>query len=155
MGISIDYNVLQNEITKRKSYKLSDVKTQIKKVAFDVVRFTSDDDIGHLWQIVNGENGDEYIVAMYDDKVEKTASSASVDNDWKVVPDFQNKNLNVFYKNSPIKKICLANYKIPSEDAFMVSASISEKLCTDQSFLNSFIKEFTEAEKKLLANQGK
>lgn len=147
---SVDYTDLQSKLSVKKAFRLSDVKERIRKVAFDVVRFVDSDKIDELWQIHrNGE--DEYIVAMYneDEQTEKRAS-ASVVTPWKAMPDNSGNNINLFYKDSPIKRIALAPLGIPSEDAWLVSHSISQKLATDQSFLNSFVKELTKEERQAL-----
>lgn len=144
---SVDYSNLQDKLSKKKAFRLSDVKERIRKVAFDVVRFIDSDKIDDLWQIQR-DGEDEYIVAMYNDN-EQTEKVASVTN-WKVLPDNSGGYVSVFFRNEPIKRIALAPLGIPTEDAWLVSKSISEKLASDQSYLRSFIQELSPHERKTL-----
>ncbi len=148
MKFSVDYTDLQSKLSKKRAFRLSDVTGKVKKVAFDVVRFVDSDKIDDLWQI-HRDGDDEYIVAMYEEEqTEKTASVATTS--WRAVPDGAGKNIHLFYKDVPIKRIALAPLGIPSEDAAMVSRSISQKLASDRSFFDSFVKELTEEERATL-----
>lgn len=143
---SVDYMDLQSKLSQKRAFRLSDVKEKIKKVAFDVVRFVDSDKLDDLWQI-HRDGEDEYIVAMYEEEqVEKKASLIN----WRVIPDGSGKNIHLFYKDTPIKKIALAPLGIPTEDAWLVSHSISQKLASDRSFFDSFVKELTITEKQIL-----
>lgn len=146
MKFSVDYSNLQSKLSQKKAFRLSEVKDRLRKVAFDVVRFVDSDRIDDLWQI-HRDGEDEYIVAMYDDQTEKRASASMT---WKALPDQVGSHVSLFYKNAPIKRIALAPLGIPSEDAWLVCHSIVQKLATDQDYFNSFIKELTENEKKVL-----
>ena len=148
MKFSVDYTDLQSKLSKKRAFRLSDVTGKVKKVAFDVVRFVDSDKIDDLWQI-HRDGDDEYIVAMYEEEqTEKTASAATTL--WKAIPDGAGKHIHLFYKDTPIKRIALAPLGIPSEDAVMVSRSISQKLASDRSFFDSLVKELTEEERAAL-----
>jgi hypothetical protein len=148
MKFSVDYTDLQNKLSQKKAFRLLDVKDKLKKVAFDVVRFTDSDKIDDLWQI-HRDGDDEYIIAMYDDdQTEKKAVASS--NPWSAIPDTLGNNINIFYNKNPIKRIKIASLGIPSEDAWLVSHSIMDKLANDKLFFNSFIKELTKEEKTSL-----
>lgn len=149
MKFSVDYTDLQSKLSKKRAFRLSDVKGKIRKVAFDVVRFVDSDKIDDLWQI-HRDGDDEYIVAMYDDEQTEKKAEASVSNPWKAMPDGSGQNIHLFYKDTPIKKIALASLGIPAEDAWLVSRSVSQRLASDQSFFNSFVKELSDEEKKAL-----
>lgn len=144
---SVDYSDLQNKLSRKKAFRLADVKGRIRKVAFDVVRFVDSDKLDDLWQI-HRDGEDEYIVAMYNDN-EQTEKVASITN-WKALPDSSGNHINIFFRNAPVKKIALAPLGIPTEDAWLVSRSISEKLASDQSYLKSFIQELSAHERKAL-----
>lgn len=145
---SVDYTDLQSKLSKKRAFRLSDVKEKIKKVAFDIVRFVDSDNVDDLWQI-HRDGEDEYIVAMYDEQSEKKASASATTN-WKAIPDGSRKNIHIFYKDIAIKKIALAPLGIPEDDAWLMSYSISQKLTSDQSFFNSFVKDLTSIEKQVL-----
>jgi len=143
---SVDYSDLQSKLSQKKAFRLSEVKGRIKKVAFDVVRFVDSDKIDDLWQIYR-DGDDEYIVAMYEEQNEKKASASG---NWKVLPDSSGSYIHLFCKNVPITRIALTPLGIPSEDAWLVSRTVMEKLANDQSYLNSLIQELTEEEKSSL-----
>lgn len=153
---SLDYSNLNQNLNREKYFKLKDVKDRLQKVAFDVVRFIDSDGTGDnidgLWQIRTNKDG-EYIVAMYEEEIEKTASSKK--NDWTAMPDRSGSNINIFYKDEPIKIISIASLGIPASDAGIVSQSIVNKLATDELFFNSFVKELTASEKQKLDNKDK
>lgn len=143
---SVDYTDLQSKLSQKRAFRLSDVKEKIRKVAFDVVRFVDSDKIDDLWQI-HRDGDDEYIIAMYtENEVEKCASLSP----WKAVPDSSGTHIHLLYKNMPIKKIALAPLGIPLEDVWLVSHSIPQRLATDQSFLDSLLKELTSHERQAL-----
>lgn len=144
---SVDLTELQSKLQAKKAYRLSDVKHKIKKVAFDVVKFVDSDRIDDLWQIQR-DGDDEYIVAMYDDNVTKTASAPT--SQWSALADNAGNNVNVFYRNVPVKRICIASMGIPAEDSYLVCRSITEKLASDKSFLVKFLSELTDSERKSL-----
>lgn len=141
---SIDYNLLQKSMNKKKIYKLSDVSHRIEKIAFDVVRFTDNDNIDELWQIEHCADGD-YIVALYQDSTSvKTASSI----DWRALTDSD--AVQIFYKETPIAKISLASVGIPTEDAKLVSKYLPKKLAENKQFVQKLINDLTIDEKQEL-----
>lgn len=143
---SVDYTELQNKLSKKKAYRLVDVKHRIQKVAFDVVRFVDSDKIDDLWQI-HRDGDDEYIVAMYEDGSDTKKESAKVASEvWNAIPDAAGAYVNVFYHGNPIKKICLADLGISSDEAYLVCRSLKEKLANDKVFLRKFANELDDIE---------
>lgn len=152
---SVDYTDLQSKLNRKKAYRLSDVQHRIKKVAFDVVRFVDSDRIDDLWQIQR-EGEDEYIVAMYDESLDDNAKTASASNntiDWKVIANHAGESVNVFYRNSPITRIVLAQMDIPSDDVHLVCKYLPQKLANDNNFRADFIANLTDAERDLLLEE--
>lgn len=146
---SVDYSDLQSKLTQKKAYRLSEVQSKIKKVAFDVVRFVDSDRIDDLWQIQSdGEN--EYIVAMYDDNSPDEAKIITAACVWTAVADSSKENVNVFYKNTPVSRIALASMGIESSDAHLVCKSLSNKLANDYDFRSNFIANLTDSERTSL-----
>lgn len=143
---SVNYMELESKLSQKKAFRLSDVKHRIKKVAFDVVRFVDSDKIDDLWQI-HRDGDDEYIVAMYEDN-QKEQSKVASNSPWKVLPDGAGKFINFFLNDNPIKKIAMSDLGIPTEDVYLVCSGLANKLSTDKTFLNSFVKELTVEERK-------
>jgi len=147
---SIDYSALDNRLNK-KSYKLSDVKDRIEKVAFDVVRFKDSDadKIAGLWQIQNSEDGD-YIISLYDDSNE-TIKTASVKGDWEVVP--ASGNLQFFYKGDPLLKTAALSIGLSKEDINALSKSLPKKMSQDKRLVSLVLNQLDSASKQSVLNK--
>src|ERR1700683_672295 len=58
---NVNFGQVQTTLSPKRAYKLSEVKDQLETVAFDIVRFKSDDAAGsgaNLWQVNSAEDGD-------------------------------------------------------------------------------------------------
>lgn len=132
---AMDYSCLDEKVNSPKRYLLSDVKHRIRKVAFDVVRFMDGSDIDGLWQIKKTEDGQEYIIAMYDTpkEVEKTSS------DWSVILD-KRANASVFYKGAPVVKLALASMGFTADETEVVSESLPQKLNENEKLAASLLR---------------
>lgn len=137
----INYKALEDALLKR-TYKLSEVKDRIEKVAFDIVRFKDEDKGAELWQVMSAEDGD-YIVALYDD--EEPTKTASV---WQV-----QKNANALqfsYKGAPIVKIAANKLGIPENEISLATRYLPEKLARNKVLVNALLSELTEPAKKMV-----
>lgn len=147
---------------KKRVYKLSEVADRIRKVAFDVVRFSDSDSdsVGGLWKIEQSPDG-PVIVAMYevpevshdttDMKKEAANHSAQGRGDWSVYSSGIS-DLNVFYKGEPIDTIKTASYGVETEeDLRILSSWLPGKLSSDSSFRKAFIKNMSsDLERRLI-----
>ncbi len=137
-------------ISKRKSYRMSDVKDKIEKVAFDVVRFRDDseDQDFNLWKIEATTDG-PVIVAMYADEVPSSmleVKTASVNNPWSALTDSR-ANINIYYKGEPIKVIASV------DDAKFVCGWLPEKLATDDSFRKSLLEDLSDTDRAMILSK--
>ncbi len=129
----VDYNSLHETLYK-KAYKLSEVSSQVEKVAFDIVRFKDGDKAANLWQIQSADDG-EYIVALYQpDETEKKASSWNVEIN-KVASD-----ISIFYKGEPIIRLASSKLGIPKNELDQVSSYLPEKLASNKKLVSSLFK---------------
>jgi hypothetical protein len=135
---SIDYSNLASSITK-KAYRLSDVKDQLETVAFDVVRFKDGDKGAELWEIQSADDGD-YIVALYDDETEKTAS-----NPWGVLVTKNGNDLQISYKGDPLVRLASSKLGIPSTELHKAEQYLPEKLATNKKLVKALLGELSEA----------
>lgn len=135
---NVDYSGLANTITK-KAYRLSDVKDQLETVAFDVVRFKTNDKGAELWQVNHAEDGD-YIVALYEDEdeLEKTA------NVWNVLVTKSGSDLQVSYKGDPLVRLSSAKLGIPSSELHKAEQYLPEKLATNKKLVKALLSELNE-----------
>lgn len=133
--IDFDFLDLEKKLNQPKFYKLADVQDKLQKVAFDVVRFIDGQDIEGLWQIKQTEGG-EYIVAMYEDSLD-----AKVATDWSAYPDKTASNVSVFYKNTPVARISLAQLGIPVEDRSGMAAGLPRKLASNAKLVAGLLQQ--------------
>lgn len=147
---SIDYSVLDSQVV-NKTFKLSEVKDRLEKVAFDVVRF-KDGDPEELWQIQNGDDGD-YIVAKYEadpkDELAKAASSAS----WDVLINKTSGDINIFYKGYPVVKLDASQVGVKQEDLETVKRLLPGKLGSSKELVNALLKNLNTTAKTALLKQ--
>jgi hypothetical protein len=147
---AVNYNNLEQDLEpKAQVYRYEDVKHRIKKVAFDVVRFTDGDDISGLWQVQQTDDGD-VIVAKYDDSYMEATKEAS--SDWQALADRSGENVNIFYKNSPVTKVSLASVGIPNIDADIVCRRLPECLTSNKTLVSGLLAELSSSDRKELLN---
>jgi len=149
---ALDYRFLEKEINKPKYFKYNEVKDRLIRVAFDVVRFMDcNDDIDGLWQIQKTDDG-EVIVAKYEDSPQNIDKQAS-DSSWHVIPDKANTSINIFYKNSPIKRIASIELGIDSNYLPYLCKDTEVKLASDSSFREKLLRELPLEQQTELLNQ--
>ena len=146
--ISIDYSSLANQITK-KAYRLSDVKDQLETVAFDVVRFKDGDKGAELWQVHSADDGD-YLVALYDDEQEKTASAKTP---WGVLVTKTGSDLQISYKGDPLVRLSAAKLGIPSTELHKAEQYLPEKLASNKKLVKALLSELSDAARQAVAKR--
>lgn len=115
-------------------------KSQVVKVAFDVVRFP-DDPSAKLWQIQSADDGD-YIVSLYqDEELPKTGA-------WEVVLSKTAATLNVFYKGEQIAALQAARLGVPSNELNTVASYLPAKLAGNPALVRSLLSELSDASKQ-------
>lgn len=142
---SINYSNLENVVYK-KAYKLSDVQDKIEKVGFDLVKFKDHDKNADLWQVQQAEDG-QYIVALYQQDEEKTAS------DWDVKANKVANALEIWYKGDPIVRIATSKLGIPPAELDKVEAYLPNKLAENKKLVKSLLNELNESTKKQVLNK--
>lgn len=130
---SIDYSSLDNTVHK-KTYKFSEVKNRLEKVAFDIVRFKDGDEAANLWQIQSADDG-EYIVAVYqaDDDDKKEAG-------WEVVASAAG-NLHFSYKGEPIVRVAASKLGLSREQLKDIPSYLPAKLASNKKLVKALLKE--------------
>ena len=132
----LDYGQLNEMLNGPKQIKLADVKDQLKKVAFDMVTFR--DNPEKLWQITKGDDGQDYIVAMYssgETGLEKKEASA-----WSVASDKLNKNATIFYKNTPITSLNFNEIGVKAEEIENFKSSLPKLLASKKEHVASMLR---------------
>ncbi len=142
-----DFNCLDNTLNRR-IYRLAEVQDRLLKVGFDVVRFKDDDDLSHLWQVQNTDDGD-VIVAMYED----TPADLTVESKWKAVPQKTAGLLHIYYRGEPIHRVKTASLGIQAEDVDWVCTRIGKRLEKEASFRESLLGTLPPGEKAALMSK--
>jgi hypothetical protein len=143
---SLDYSGLEHKIYK-KAYRLSDVKDQIEKVAFDIVRFKDGDKSAELWQVQSADDGD-YIVSLYnEDEVEKTAAT------WEVSVIKTAGEIQISYKGDPLVRLASSKIGIPRAELDKVTQYLPAKLAENKKLVKSLLNELPPSAKKAVLNK--
>jgi hypothetical protein len=136
---NVDFDHLSNKISRR-AYRLDDVKDQIEKVGFDVVRFKDADKGAELWQVQSADDGD-YIVAMYDEEPEEKIAS------WQVCLT-KNASLQISYKGDPMIKLSAQQLGIPADQLHQAEHYLPSKLASNPKLVKSLLKELPYSAKQ-------
>lgn len=137
---NIDYRELEDRLLKR-TYKLSEVKDKIEKVAFDIVRFKDDDKGTALWQVQSAEDGNDYIVVLYEEPEQEKKSS------WEVIMSKTSNVVDFFYKGDPITKIASNKLGIPESDLNLAIRYLPNKLSENKNLVNALLNQLPEPAK--------
>lgn len=142
---TVDFTEIENHFKSKERIKLADVEDQIEKVAFGVVRFNNNVKTG-LWEIVDGEDGNKYIAAMYDTDQKPTTG------DWSVESDKMNKSATIFYKNTPITSLAFNEIGINEEDVPDFKKALPTKLASNSDLVNKMLSDLPSEYKSKIVN---
>ena len=148
---AIDYKTLENGMSKPKSFKYSEVKDRLVKVAYDIVRFmdAGSDDLDGLWQVQTRDDG-EVIVAMYESDDEDTLITNS---SWDVIPDNHKESMSIFYKGHPVKRVIASEVGVPTEEIPSFCNDVANKLHNNKDFRNLLLDDVSESDKADIFNK--
>jgi hypothetical protein len=144
LNSSLDYESLDNVFNK-KTYKLADVKDQIVKVSWDVVRFPNSDNASKLWKVESGADGQEYLVALYNQEEEQLSKEA-----WEVTVTKTASHVQFSYKGEPIVKVASATLGIPPAELGSLSEYLPKKLASNKKLVASLLGTLNSSAKKEL-----
>ena len=145
---AIDWNQVDTVINpKIKVLPFEQSKHLFTKVAFDVFSLNTSP-LESLWTLEQGEDGKQYLVAMYDESIIQSAS-----DDWNALIDKEAKNITLLYKNTPIQRFASTQYNFSPEDAPIFRNTLLNKLSEDKEFRNKFLQSIEENKRKELISQ--
>lgn len=149
---SLNYESLQSSMTQPKMYKLSDVQDKIEKVAFDVVRFMDgSEDIDKLWKIHQNDDGNEFIVAMYDDHALQASADDNIEkNAWHAALNKAASHVTVFYKGEPITKVAASEIDASPEEVSALCRHLPQRLATENGLVLALLNDLSEEERSAL-----
>ena len=137
---AVDISQLETKLTKR-AYRLADVKDQLETVAFDIVRWKSDDKGAELWQVQNSADGD-YIVALYEDEEDLTKKASQP---WGVLVAQNGQDLQVSYKGDPLVRLSASKLGIPPTELHKAEQYLPARLASSQKLVNALLRELPES----------
>ena len=138
---AVDYSQLDTKLHK-KAYKLSEVKDQIEKVSFDIVRFKDQDKSADLWQVQSADDG-EYIVALYQPEEEATKTACP----WDVAINKAAGDLQVSYKGDPIVRVASHKLGIPRSELNQVASYLPSRLAGNKKLVAALLSELSSSAK--------
>lgn len=147
----VDYNQL-NESVNRTSYKLSEVKDKIEKVAFDIVRFKDSDSAANLWKVESSGDGD-YIVTLYSPAEDEVVKTASVKNDWEVLYSKSSSSLNIFYKGDQIAKLASGDLGLSGPALEQAESFLPKSLSENKKMVVALLNQLPEITKNAVLNK--
>lgn len=149
MGHDFDWNSLERAVeTKHTSFKFADVEHLFKKVAWDMYKPLSGSD--QLWELRDGEDGQRYLFALYEDAEDLTVESNN-EQSWKAYSDRDGENVTLSYCDVPMARFASKEYSFKPEEAQVFAEFIVSKASTDESFTNKLIHKLPEAKQQVLA----
>lgn len=152
----IDFTAVENTLSNKKAYKLSEVKDRLETVAFDIVRFKSPDESANLWQVQSSDDGKEdFIVSLYQDAEEPTAelTKAASNIPWEVSLSKTAVAIDIYYKGDPIVRLSAKQLAIPAAELPSVPRYLPKKLSENKSLVSSLLSELTDAAKQAVVSK--
>lgn len=145
MPNDFDWSIVEEAISPKKDNKLNFDKVShlFRKVAFDVYKPLSGSD--KLWEL-REENGEKFLVALYDDSTDMVVESQTNDSDWTAVADSEGKNVTLAFKKVPIYRFASGQYKFSSSLAHDFARFI-EKKAQDGAFLHQLLEQMPKAKR--------
>jgi len=143
----INLNNLHKQLSAPKMIKYASVESQMRKIAYDVVVFR--DNPEKLWQIIDGDDGSQYIAAMYNDEdlgLEKSSS-----NPWSVEINRNKTSATIFYKATPINSVDLVKNAV--SDALDFKASVPKMLKESKTLVANMINDLDDEYRKQIISK--
>lgn len=135
---------------------MADVQGRIEKVAFDVVRFMDgSEDIDKLWRIHKEDDGNEFIVAMYEDGSLQTSSEHknTEKTAWHAATNKTASHITVFYKGEPITKVAAADIGADADEASALCKHLPQRLASERRLVTALLQDLSDDERQALKDR--
>lgn len=130
--------------TKRTQYDFETHQHLFKKVAFD--RYKSVTGGSQFWELRKGEDGKEYLFALYGEGEDLVTQSTQTKT-WEAVADNDGENITLAYKKTPVFRFTSAQYNFEPQDAPEFASFIEEK-AQNQDWVNDLISKAMTEERR-------
>ena len=135
--------------TDRVPYKPN--KHLFTKVAFDVYQYNNGI-TESLWTLEKDENGEEYLVAQYDDGSEVQDKPLQSKSSWEALSDQEGANVTLYYRGVPIKRLTSSDYSFDKSDVHIFKSAVTKKLSDDKGFVSKLLDNLPEEKRESLIN---
>lgn len=151
----IDFTAVENTLSNKKAYKLSEVKDRLETVAFDIVRFKDQDESSNLWQVQSSDDGKEdFIVSLYQDAEEPAELTKAASNiPWEVSLSKTAAAIDIYYKGDPIVRLSAKQLSIPAAELSSVPRYLPKKLSENKSLVSALLSELNDAAKQAVVSK--
>ena len=148
---NLDFVKLANVVYEDKSrVPYDENKDNFTKIAFDVFQANGTPSES-LWVLQDGDDGKQYLVAMYDDV--DTDVEIKAHSYWKALSDKNKSNLTLFYKDTPIRRFASSEFGFTKQDIHIFEKVLLEKLSSDKNFVSKMIDDQPNNVKEYLLNK--
>jgi len=149
--IPSDYEQLDQSVNRKEVIRLADVQDKIERVAFDVVRFRDSEGLDKLW-VVEDQDGEQVLVATYEDDSETHKEATASVNSWSALSDNVG-NVSVYYKGEPITRLAVSQLGLPESEAHTVCRYLPNKLASDNSWKTALLSELPPSDREVILNK--
>jgi len=139
----IDYQKMADVLSPKKIPYVPN-KHLFHKVAFDVFQM-NDSKIPSYWVLEKCDDG-EYLVATYENEEIKSESA------WSALSDKENQNITLSYRNIPIRRFAMVEFRVKAEDVHIFKQAMIEKLEEDTGFVDKLLNTLPEDKKNSLVS---
>lgn len=141
MSENFDWELVNRSVNKeRTQYEYHTHKHLFEKVAFD--RFKPmNGGSGQLWELRAGDDGKDYLFALYDEAEDLTATSSK---EWQAKADADGKNITLSYKQTPVYRLPVADEGMDTEKVNKF-ASYIEKRAESKDFVDQLLNSMSES----------
>lgn len=125
--------------TKKVVYDYDQYGHLFQKVALDMYK-PKNAVTSQLWELRDGEDGKQYLFAVYEDPEDIIAQSSDEQKKWEAKADSKGENVTLSYKKVPVYRFASSVYKFDSNNAVEFASFIEKKAC-DKSFVDSLLQK--------------
>lgn len=128
-------------------------KHLFRKVAFDVFQLKGGP-VDPIWILEEGEDGESYLVAQYDDSdVENKDKGLESKGGWTALSDKKAESVTLLYKNTPIRRFASSEFGFDNNDVHIFQEALVDKLKSNPEAVSQMLDDLGEERKNALANQ--
>lgn len=125
------------------------VKQHFTKVAFDVFQLNNTP-FESYWILEQGEDGQEYLVAKYDDAPD---GELEAHGSWQALSDKTASNVTVYYKGVPVKRCTASDFGFTTDDVHLFTKTVADGLNGNDELAEKMLAELPAEKADALAQQ--